>query len=73
MYPTDMNNSFPAPHQGQWTGPAFPQIFNPPSPTLQPSAVLQVVPAEALCYLKNAGEQNLHLAVETNGLGIDST
>lgn len=68
MYPTDMNNSFPAPHQGQWTGPAFPQIFNPPSPTLQPSAVLQVVPAEALCYLKDAGEQNLHLAVENERL-----
>ena len=68
MYPTDINNPFSALHQGQLPGPTFPQIFNSPSPALQPPAVLQVVPAEAVCYLKDAGEQNLHLAVENERL-----
>ena len=68
MYPTDTNNPFPAPDQRQLPGPAFPQIFNPPSPAFQPSAVIQGVPAEILCYLKDADAQNLHLAVENERL-----
>lgn len=68
MYPTDINNPFSAPHQGQLPSPAFPQIFNSPSPPFQPPAVLPMVPAEALCYLKDTNERNLHLAVENERL-----